>query len=321
MLKIGNLKLSHPYILAPLASIGDLPFRTISRKFGCELAYVEMLNARSVCYESKKTQELLTPGEGDRPLGAQLLGCEEDYIKRALEIVEKYKFDTLDFNSACPKKKVVTRGEGAALMKDPKKLGKLLKVAVKNSKIPVTVKIRTGWDKHSISAREVALGAEDSGVKAIFIHGRTRAEDYSGEVDYNAIKSVKDAVKIPVIGSGNVFSSELAKKMFDETGCDGILVARGALGNPWIFKQIDYFLKYGKNLPGPEKKEVIETIIKHLKLCVNFHGERNGVLIFRKFFCWYTSGFKNIRPLRLKVCLAKKEKDVIKIIEKLNPDM
>lgn len=318
MLEIGNLKLTHPFILAPMASVADLPFRIISRKFGCEFAFVEMLNARSVAYHSDKTRVLLRASEEDRPLGVQLLGCEEEYIKRALDIIRGYKFDILDFNAACPKKKVVRRGEGAALLKNPAKLKKLLKLAVKNSDIPVTVKIRTGWDKNSLNAKDVALSAEDSGISALFIHGRTRFQDYSGEVDYDSIKKVKSALKIPVIGSGNVFSPELAKKMLDETGCDGVLIARGALGNPWIFKETEYFLKKGKTRPRPKMAEIKKTMLEHFYMCAEFYGERNGVLIFRKFFSWYTKGFGGVRHLREKVSFIKTKAEMAEVIKNLS---
>ena len=209
---------------------------------------------------------------------------------------------------------------GAALLKDPKKLSKLLNIVVSNSKIPVTIKIRTGWDINSVNAKDIALIAEDAGVKALFIHGRTRVQDYAGDVDYKTIKMVKDAVGIPVFGSGNVFSAPLAKKMLDETGCDGVVVARGALGNPWIFKEIDHYLKNNVILPKPPRAEVIKIMLEHLGLAIKFYGERNGVLVFRKFFTWYTAGFSNVRHLREKVCYAKKERELIKLIEKLKDE-
>lgn len=300
-----------------MASVADLPFRLITRRFGCELAYVEMLNARSLCYHSRKTQELLKIDPSDRPLGAQILGFEEDYIKDALKILEEYNFDTIDFNAACPKPKVTRRGEGASLLKDPKKLKVLLKIVVNNSKIPVTCKIRTGWDHLSANTVDIALQAEDAGINGLFIHGRTRMQDYSGEIDYNSIREVKKRLKIPVIASGNIFSGPLAKRMFNETGCDGILIARGALGNPWIFNEIDYFLKKGTFLPKPGIDEIIETMKEHLNLCVGFYGEKKGVILFRKFFGWYTKGIVNARPFRDLAYSSTKKEELVKIIQKL----
>lgn len=298
-----------------MAGITDLPFRMLNRKFGCELAFVEMLNVRSVSYKSRKTMQMLASNPKDRPLGVQILGCEEKFILRALGVLKNYKFDVLDFNAACPVKKVVRRGEGAGLLKEPKKLAKLLKLVVKESNWPVTVKIRSGWDKDSVNAKEIALACEDAGVNGIFIHGRTRTQGYSGTVDYKIIREVKKAVKIPVIASGDVLSAQLAKRMLDETGCDGVNVARGALGNPWIFKEIFAFLKNGKIIAKPSIDEIIKTMLEHLDLCLDFYGERIGVMIFRKFFSWYTRGFRKIRPLREKCSRAKTRQEMIDIIE------
>ena len=191
MFQIGNIKLNSRFILAPMAGVSDFPFRIINRKLGCKLAFVEMINARSLSYKSKKTKKMLYSTSEDKPLGVQLVGCEEEYIKRALEVLSNYKFDILDFNAACPAKKVVRREEGAALLKYPKRLNKLLKILVKNVELPVTVKIRSGWDKDSVNPKEIAVACEDAGVNAIFIHGRTRAQFYSGKADYVSIKKAK----------------------------------------------------------------------------------------------------------------------------------
>lgn len=318
MLKIGTLKLNSSLILSPMAGVSDLPFRLINRKFGCELAFNEMINARSLSYKSKKTKFMLSTSSQDRPLGIQLLGCEPDFIQRALDILKEYEFDLLDFNAACPAKKVTRRGEGAALLKDPKKLNKLLKILVKNSKTPVTAKIRLGWDKNSINAKEAALYAQDAGINGLFIHGRTKQQDYSGKVDYKTIKTVKDALEIPVIASGDLFSAQLAKKMFDETGCDGLAIARGALGNPWIFKEIQEFLVTGKIIPRPETGEIIKILLLHLDLCIDFYGERIGVVIFRKFISWYTKGFRKIRPLREKISRTKTKEEIIAFVSQIS---
>jgi len=298
MLGFGKLKLNSNLILAPMAGVSDLPFRMINRALGCELAFVEMLNVRSISYRSRKTQQMMASNSSDRPLGVQILGREPKFILRALEVLSRYSFELLDFNAACPVRKVARRGEGAALMKDPKELSGILKLVVKNSPFPVTVKIRSGWDQDSINAQEVAAAAEDSGVKGIFIHGRTRTQGYSGKVDYKIIREVKKAVKIPVVASGDILSCSLAKKMFAETGCDGIAVARGALGNPWIFKEIQGFLLNGVIIERPPKSEITNLMLQHLNACVDFYGERAGVVIFRKFFSWYTKSWRKVRRLR-----------------------
>jgi len=311
MLKIGSLQLKSNFILAPMAGITDFPFRMLCRKFGCELAFTEMLNVRSLSYKSPKTQQMLFSHKEDRPLGVQILGCEPEFILKALDILKKHKFDILDFNAACPVKKVVRRGEGAALLCQPKKLSQLLKLIVVNSSLPVTLKIRTGWDKDSVNAREVGLLAQDAGAGALFIHGRTKTQGYSGTVDYQTIRQVKEALDIPVIGSGDIYSPEAAKKMLDETNCDGIAIARGALGNPWIFKELAYD---GKKPLKPDIEERISVMIGHLDMYTDFYGERTGVMLFRKFFSWYTKGLRKIRPLREKVSRAKKKEEMIKII-------
>jgi tRNA-dihydrouridine synthase B len=314
MLKIGNLKLKSNLILAPMAGVSDLPFRLLNHRFGCELAFIEMINVRSLSYKIPKTKKMLSTGDEDRPLGIQILGCEEEFILRAIDILSAYKYDVLDFNAACPVRKVTSRGEGAGLLKDPKKLHKLLKIIVKNSSKPVTVKIRTGWNKASINAKEAALASQDAGASALFIHGRDKEQGYSGEVDYKVIAGVKKALDIPLIASGDVFSPELAKKMFDETGCDGLLVARGALGNPWIFKEIKGFLKNGKIIKRPSQDEIADVILEHLNACIDFYGPTHGVKRFHKFFGWYTKGVHDVRVLREKSFRVKTKDEMFEII-------
>ncbi len=301
-----------------MAGITDLPFRMLCRRFGAELAFVEMINCRSISHKSRKTRHMLSTEPKDKPLGIQILGCEEKYILKALDVLKTYKFNIMDFNAACPAKKVVRRGEGAALLKDPKKLNKILKLVVKNSNIPVTVKIRLGWDQDSVNAKEVALYAQDAGVSGLFIHGRTKAQEYGGSVDYTVIAKVKKAVNIPVIASGDVFSGELAKKMISETNCDGLVIARGSFGNPWIFKEIKEYLKTGKIIPKPTRAKVIKIMLEHLDASIAFYEERNGIILFRKFFAWYTKGIRNIRPLREKASRVKTKKDMEELIASLS---
>ncbi len=298
-----------------MAGVSDLPFRLLNRRFGCELAFIEMINVRSLSYKMRKTKKMLSTSAKDRPLGIQIIGCEEEFISRALDVLGSYEYDILDFNAACPVKKVARRGEGAALLKDPKKLNKLLKIIVKNSAKPVTVKIRTGWDKDSINAKDAALASQDAGISALFIHGRNREQGYSGEVDYGAIKDVKKALDIPVIGSGDVFSPELGKKMLDETGCDGLLVARGALGNPWIFEQIKAFLKNKKIIKKPETSEIADVMIEHMNSYIDFYDALHGIRRFHKFFAWYTKGVPSVRPFREKAFRTKTKEGMLEIIQ------
>jgi len=319
MLKIGKLKLKSNLILAPMAGVTDLPFRMLNRRFGCELAFIEMLNVRSISYKSRRTQQMLSSGFKDRPLGIQLLGKEPKFILRALDILKAYKFDVLDFNAACPAKKVVHRGEGASLLREPKLLNALLKLVVKNTLMPVTVKIRSGWDGNSRNAQEVALWAQDAGIKALFIHGRTKVQGYSAGVDYKIIRKVKEALEIPVIASGDILSAELARKMFEETGCDGVAIARGALGNPWIFRQAGQFLDKAKIIDKPGAGDIVQVMTEHLKSYVDFYEEKFAIIKFRKFFAWYTKGFRKVRRLREKSCRAKKLAEMLEIIRLVNP--
>ena len=318
MLEIGNLILSSRCILAPLAGISDLPFRLINRSLGCEFAFTEMINARALVYQNKVTQEkMLASLPADRPLGVQLLGSDPEVLSKALTMLPKYAFDLIDFNAACPVPKVTGRGEGASLLKEPQKLRDLLKLVVKNASVPVTVKIRQGWDHTSVNAREVALYAQDAGIHGLFIHGRTREQGYSGKVDYQVIREVKEAITIPVIASGDALSPQLIKKMFDETGCDGVAIARGALGNPWIFRETFEFLKTGTISQKPEMHELVDTMLHHLNLIINFHGESMGTMIFRKCFNWYTKGLADIRPLRLRALRAKTKNQMMEIIKEV----
>ena len=315
MLKIGKLKLKSNLILSPMAGITDLPFRMLCRRFGAQLAFVEMINCRSISYKSRRTKQMLSSLAKDKPLGIQILGCEEQYILKSLEVLRDYEFDLLDFNAACPAKKVVRRGEGAGLLQDPKKFAKILKFIVKHAWLPVSVKIRAGWDRDSVNAREIAMLAQDCGVNALFLHGRTKAQGYSGEVDYNIIREVKKVLDIPLVASGDVFSGLLAKKMFDETGCDGLAVARGALGNPWIFKEIKEYLKSGKIISRPKKADIAKVLREHLDAYLAFYGERNGVVIFRKFYIWYTKGMRRVRRLRERASHARTRLEAEKIIQ------
>jgi tRNA-dihydrouridine synthase B len=305
-------------MLAPLAGISDLPFRRLCRKFGCSLAYIPMISAKSIVYGNENTEKMLAMHDDDRPLGIQFFGREPEMIAKAMEITSKFNFNTIDLNAACPVSKVTKKGEGAGLMEDPKLIQEILKVMVKNSDVPVSLKIRAGWSQTNVNAKEVALYAQDAGISTLIIHGRTRSQKYSGRVDFNIIKEVKEALDIPVIGSGDAFSAEMIKQMMDETGCDHVAIARGALGNPWIFKETEEFLKTGKIPERPDITEIAETMIEHLNAYVDFYGEYLGVMIFRKFFGWYTKGFYNIKPLRGRAFLTSSQNEMTDIINELH---
>jgi tRNA-dihydrouridine synthase B len=302
-------------MLAPLSGITSLPFRLINRQAGCRFAFLEMICARSLSYNSKKTVQMMASAHEDRPLGVQLLGNDQYYILKALENIKDYPYDILDLNAACPHKKVTKIGKGAALLKDTKKLSELLEAIVKEVKKPVTVKLRLGWSDAECAA-DIAKSAQDSGVYAVCVHGRTRQQCYTGPVDYASIRKVKKALSIPVIGSGDIWNASFAKKMFDETGCDAVIVARWALGNPWIFSEIEEFLSSGKLLPKPSTKVVGEMMKRHLRLFVDFYGEEPGTMRFRKFFIWYTRGFAHIKPLRMRASVAKNISQMERLIDR-----
>jgi tRNA-dihydrouridine synthase B len=314
MLKIGSLTLDSSLILAPMAGITDLPFRMICRRFGCELSFVEMTSAKALVYENRKTERMVATSPDDRPLGIQLLGTEQEFILRALDIIRKYEYDIIDFNAACPVAKVTSKGEGAAMMKEPRKLGLLLKAIVGHTDTPVTVKIRAGWNERSVNAREVALYAQDAGIKGLFIHGRTREQGYSGRVDYNVIREVKESLDIPVIGSGDVFSPLHVKKMFDETGCDGVAIARGSFGDPWIFRETAGFLDDGVIAPRPDIQEVAGIMADHLRLIDSYHGQMTAPVVFRKLFAWYIKGFRDVKPLKERAFKAKTTDEMLELI-------
>ncbi len=316
MLSIGHVTVSSPLVLAPMAGISDLPFRLINRAFGCGLAFTEMISASSLVHKSNKTLKMLSTTMNDRPLGVQILGGDPEIIARALEIMREYVFDLIDFNAACPVNKVVSKGGGAGLLREPVKLQKILRVIVENSGVPVTVKIRSGWDETSVNAVEIALRLQDAGVRGLFIHGRTRMQGYSGKVDYTTIREVKESLKIPLIASGDALTPALVRKMFDETGCDGVAVARGALGNPWIFRETAEHLKNGTAPFRPDVCEIAQTMKQHLALNIAFHGEKTGVMLFRKFFAWYTGGMA-VKELKVRAFRAGTRDEMLQLINEV----
>ncbi len=316
MFSIGNITVTSPLILAPMSGISDLPFRLINRSFGCRLAFTEMISAASLCHKSKNTLKMLSSTPDDRPLGVQLLGDDPEILKRALDMLSEYTFDIIDFNAACPVNKVVSKGRGAGLLREPEKLQKLLKSIVDHTDVPVTVKLRSGWDAASVNAVETALRAQDAGVRALFIHGRTRMQKYSGHVDYTIIREVKESLEIPVIASGDALTPDLVRKLFDETGCDGVTAARGTLGNPWIFRETAEYLKTGELPLRPDAYEIARTMKEHLALNIACNGEKNGVIRFRKFFAWYTRGMA-VKELKGRAFRAASRDEMLRLIDEL----
>ncbi len=314
MLSLGSLDLVFPWMVAPMAGVSDLPFRMIARRFGAPFAFTEMIDARALGHRDRRTLHMLSSGVGDRPLGVQLVGNDADYLLRAMDMLDSYDFDLLDLNAACPAPKLTRKGMGAGLLRDPEKLEDLLKAVVNRSHVPVTVKIRSGWDSGSLNAREVALRAEDAGVKALFIHGRTKVQGYSGAVDYDIIGRVKEALSVPVVACGDNVSVESVEKMFRETGCDGVALARGCLGNPWIFRELRNYFE-GEGEAGTAGADEIMSVMKdHLDMVVSHYGEKRGVSSFRKFFIWYTRGLSGAKPYRDMAFRAAGRDDLLAVI-------
>lgn len=297
-LTIGDVTLDNNVILAPMAGVTDLPFRLLCREMGAGMVCMEMVSAKAIYYNNKNTEELLTIHPKEHPASLQLFGSDPEIVAEMAARIEERPFSVLDFNMGCPVPKVVNNGEGSALMKKPELAEKLLAALVRAVKKPVTVKIRKGFDDSCINAVEIAKIAESCGVAAVTVHGRTRAQYYSGRADWDIIRQVKEAVKIPVIGNGDVDGPETAKAMLESTGCDGIMIGRAAQGNPWIFRETVRFLEDGTLLPRPERAEKKEIVLRHAALQKEFKGEYTAVREMRKHLAWYTSGMPHSARFR-----------------------
>ena len=301
-LKIGNVELPNNLILGPMAGVTDLPFRLLCKEQGAGLLCMEMISAKAILYKNKNTETLLAIDEKEKPVSLQLFGSDPDIVSQIAHQIEDRPFDILDINMGCPVPKIVNNGEGSALMKNPVLAGKIIEKTVKAINKPVTVKIRKGFDDEHVNAVEMAKIAEESGASAVAVHGRTREQYYSGKADWDIIRQVKEAVSIPVIGNGDILTAEDVIRMEKETGCDGFMIARGAEGNPWIFKQILHYFETGERLEKPDFQEVVDMVLRHARLQIEFKGEYTGMREMRKHAAWYTAGYKNSAKLRAKVC-------------------
>lgn len=313
-LKIGNITLENNLILAPMAGVTDLSFRLLCKEQGAGLVCMEMVSAKAIYYRNKNTKKLMETSPSEHPVSLQLFGSDPDIIALIAEQIQDEPFDILDFNMGCPVPKVVNNGEGSALMKDPKLVREILEKLVKASKKPVTVKIRKGFDDDHVNAVEIAKIAEDCGVAAVAVHGRTRQQYYSGLADWDIIRQVKEAVAIPVIGNGDLASAEDVLRMQEETGCDGFMIGRAVRGNPWIFSQILHKQKTGEELPKPSAEEVVSTILRHADLLIENKGEYIGIREMRKHAAWYTAGLRNASHIRGKINEVQTKEDLKQVL-------
>lgn len=309
-LVIGNVKIKGNLILGPMAGVTDLPFRILCKEQGADLLYTEMISGKGILYKNKKTESLLSIEKEEKPIAVQIFGSDPYVLSETAKAIEDRDFDILDINMGCPVPKVANNGEGSALMAKPKLIGEIVSMVSKAIKKPVTIKIRKGFEEDNINAVEIAKIAEANGAAAIAVHGRTRQQYYSGKADWDIIKKVKEAVSIPVIGNGDVFSIEDAINISEQTGCDGIMIARGAKGNPWIFSQIKEYFNTEQIPQKPSIEEVIKMILEHASLAMEYKDEYTAMSQMRKHIGWYTSGYHESSKLRSKSNYIETYKDL-----------
>ena len=316
-INIGNVKIRKTAALAPMAGVADRAFRKVAKEFGAAYLVGEMASCKGLVYSDRKTAELLTVTDSERPMAIQLFGSEPEFVSPAVEIAERFSPDIIDINCGCPVPKVAGNGAGSALMKNPKLFGDIVSAAVKAAKVPVTVKIRKGWDESSVNAVEIARIAEECGASAVAVHGRTRNQMYNGKADWDIIAEVKQALKIPVIGNGDVDSPESCEKMYKYTGCDLVMIGRAACGNPWLFRDIENYF-WGKAAePPPDTAERMRVMERHIKMLVEFKGEVIGMKEARMQTGWYLKGMPGAAKFRAQCGALSTLDDLQRLIDKV----
>lgn len=315
--RIGNLYVDNRVFLAPMAGVTDSPFRQLCREYGCGLMFTEMISIKGLYYNDEKTKRLMAYKPEEKPLGIQIFGSEPDIYRSVVPQLDELGFSLIDLNLGCPAPKIVRNGDGSALMRSPELARSVITAVVESTRLPVTVKIRKGWDDTSINAVEIARIAEDCGASAVTVHGRTRDQFYSGKADWDIIKEVKAALSIPVIGNGDVFQPDDAGRMLAYTGCDAVMVGRGAQGRPWLFSQIQAAMAGD---PVPECPDIygrVEIIIRHMDSLVEMEGEHIAVLEMRKHASWYLKGVHGGSPVKTMIHRANTRKEVLAALETL----
>ena len=314
-MKIGNVELTNRVFLAPMAGVTDMPFRVLCKEQGCGLVYTEMVSAKGMHYNDQKSTQLTLLDEKEKPGAVQIFGSEPEILAEVAARLDKSDASIIDINMGCPAPKITKNGEGSALMRKPELVARIVKAVSSATQKPVTVKIRKGWDDTTINAIQIAQIAEENGACAVAVHGRTREQYYSGKADRDIIKQVKRAVSIPVIGNGDVVGPIEAKRLFEETGCDAIMVGRGAQGNPWIFNQINSYLEEGKIVQTPTAQEKIEMIIRHMNMLMEHKGERTGILEMRSHIAWYIKGLRDAAHTKQKIFTLTDKEEIFSVLQ------
>lgn len=315
--KIGDVEIDNPFVLAPMAGVTDLPFRKLCKEQGAGLICMEMVSAKAISFHNKNTEALMEIDKCENPVSMQLFGSEPELMARVAAEIEERPFDILDINMGCPVPKVVNNGEGSALLKNPELIVKIVKSVSSAIKKPLTVKVRIGFENEPVDIVDIAKRVEDAGAAAIAVHGRTRQQYYSGTADWDAIRRVKEAVSIPVIGNGDVDSPEKAETLIKETGCDGVMIGRAVRGNPWLFRELNHYFETGEKLPRPSVEEVREMILRHARMQIDLKGEFTGIREMRKHVAWYTAGMRHSAALRRETNLVSSYEELEKLLGRM----